>query len=60
MLSGTRGERIRGDDEINVYDTSGGDTVQCGPGEDTVLYDVVLIGIAVDSIDSDCEGLVAF
>jgi RTX calcium-binding nonapeptide repeat (4 copies) len=48
-----------GDDEIRVNDGSRADTVHCGPGDDTVFYDVILIGFT-DTIDSDCEGLVAF
>jgi Ca2+-binding RTX toxin-like protein len=44
-----------GDDEIRVYDSDGsiGDTVHCGEGDDTVLYNVT--GFLSDSIDSDCE-----
>jgi Ca2+-binding RTX toxin-like protein len=44
-----------GDDEIRVYDSHGSldDTVHCGPGDDTVLYNAS--GFLSDSIDSDCE-----
>ncbi len=46
-----------GDDEIRVYDSDGSidDTVHCGAGEDTVVYNVT--GLLSDSIDSDCEHL---
>ena len=46
-------------DEIRVLDDSSGDTVRAA-GDDTVLYDVILIGVSKDSIDTgDCEHLLA-
>jgi Ca2+-binding RTX toxin-like protein len=62
LLTGGRGDDTiyggGGDDEIRVLDDSSGDTVHCGPGDDTVLYDVILIGVSKDSIDTDdCEHL---
>ena len=47
-----------GNDRINVVDASFGDTVHCGPGEDTVKYDADLVGVVSDSVDLDtCEHL---
>jgi Ca2+-binding RTX toxin-like protein len=62
ILGGAGADTIygaQGDDEIFVNDGSLGDTVHCGPGDDTVYYDVIGPFLS-DTIDSDCEGYVAF
>ena len=46
-----------GDDEIWVIDSFTGDTVHCGAGEDTVVYDVDPVTLVSDVINSDCEHL---
>jgi Ca2+-binding RTX toxin-like protein len=65
LITGSRGDDTifggRGNDEIRVLDDSSGDTVHCGAGEDTVLYDITdLVGVLRDSVDlGDCEHRIA-
>jgi len=65
LIIGNRGDDTifggEGDDEIRLLDQSSGDTVHCGPGEDTVLYDITdPVGVLHDSVDlGDCEHRIA-
>ena len=59
VISGNRGADTifggEGDDDIHVYDGYTTDAVYCGPGEDTVSFDVGIFGIVRDQIAKDCE-----
>lgn len=59
LLAGFDGDnsvRARGgDDMIDVGDGSGGDIVNCGEGEDTVIRDLPATGGPGDTISTNCE-----